>query len=305
MLYLTRWICCLAFLMVISVVSAHAQATRTWISGVGDDANPCSRTAPCKTIAGAISKTAAGGEIDILDPGGFGAVTITKSITIDGGGGSTAGVLVSGTNGIVVAAGATDVVILRNLDIDGIGLGLSGIRFNSGAMLYVEKCTIYGFTQYGIFFNPSATSRLSVDKTLVRENAAGGLYIKPANPSVTISASVSDSRFVRSPHFGLRADDASSVTVTNSIASHNQTNGFTAVAVNSGPVMMLDNCVATDNGWGVNAYGTGASIAMANSVVTANVNGLFTNLGIIYSYGNNRVIANNTNGAPSYTVSPE
>lgn len=110
---------------------------------------------------------------------------------------------------------------------------------------------------------------------------------------------------MRSPHFGLRADDASSVTVTNSIASHNQTNGFTAVAVNSGPVMMLDNCVATDNGWGVNAYGTGASIAMANSVVTANVNGLFTNLGIIYSYGNNRVIANNTNGAPSYTVSPE
>src|SRR5437660_838139 len=97
-----------------------AQATRTWVSGVGDDANPCSRTAPCKTWAGAISKTAAGGEIDALDPGGFGALTITKAITLDGGGGQVASVLVSGTNGIVVQAGANDVVILRNLRINGI-----------------------------------------------------------------------------------------------------------------------------------------------------------------------------------------
>src|SRR5437868_6459400 len=89
---------------------AWAQATRTWVSGVGDDANPCSRTAPCKTFGGAISKTAAGGEIDALDPGGFGAVTITKAITIDGGGGQIASTLVTGTNGIVVAAGASDVV---------------------------------------------------------------------------------------------------------------------------------------------------------------------------------------------------
>src|ERR687887_2786612 len=103
---------------------AYAQASRTWVSGVGDDANPCSRTAPCKTFAGAISKTAAGGEIDALDPAGYGAVTITKSITIDGGGGQVASVLVSGTNGIVVQAGPADVVILRNLSINGIrGIG--------------------------------------------------------------------------------------------------------------------------------------------------------------------------------------
>ena len=97
---------------------AAAQASRTWVSGVGDDANPCSRTAPCKTFAGAISKTAPAGEIDTLDPGGFGAVTITKSITIDGTAG-LAGVLVSGTNGIVVNAGSGDVVILRNIDFNG------------------------------------------------------------------------------------------------------------------------------------------------------------------------------------------
>src|SRR5438046_4931697 len=105
---------------------AQAQASRTWVSGVGDDANPCSRTAPCKTFAGAISKTAAGGEIDALDPGGFGAVTITKAITIDGGGGQVASVLASGTDGIVVQAQPTDTVILRNLSINGIAYGMNG-----------------------------------------------------------------------------------------------------------------------------------------------------------------------------------
>src|SRR3981189_3749017 len=115
---------------------AQAQATRTWVSGVGDDVNPCSRTAPCKTFAGAISKTAAGGEIDALDPAGYGAVTITKGITIDGGGGQVGSVLVSGTNGIVINANAsTDVVILRNLRINGIGTGLNGVQFLNGKAL--------------------------------------------------------------------------------------------------------------------------------------------------------------------------
>src|SRR5919197_5265586 len=105
--------------------TAQAQASRTWVSGVGDDANPCSRTAPCKTFAGAISKTAAGGEIDALDQGGFGAVTITKSITIDGTG-TFASVLASGTNGVNVniAVGAADPlrqVRLRGLSINGAG----------------------------------------------------------------------------------------------------------------------------------------------------------------------------------------
>src|SRR4051812_9940121 len=109
--------------------SALAQATRTWVSGVGDDANPCSRTAPCKTFAGAISKTAAGGEIDVLDPGGFGTVTITKSITIDGSGGSIGSILASGTNGVNVNARAADRIIFRNLSINGAGstLGVNGI----------------------------------------------------------------------------------------------------------------------------------------------------------------------------------
>src|ERR1044071_8248501 len=129
----------------IAAAPAHAQATRTWVSGVGDDANPCSRTAPCKTFAGAISKTATGGEINVLDPGGFGGVTITKSITISSEG-FEAGVLVSGTNAIIINALTTSNVVLRGLDIEGLGTGLVGIKV-LGALrsLHVENCTINAF----------------------------------------------------------------------------------------------------------------------------------------------------------------
>src|SRR5215470_223185 len=141
-------------LVILGAATMYGQASRTWVSGVGDDANPCSRTAPCKTFAGAISKTAAGGEIDALDPAGYGALTITKAITIDGGGGQVASVLVAGTNGIVVQAGANDVVILRNLRFNGISGsgngGINGIRWLSGKDLNVEDCYIFGFTQNGV-----------------------------------------------------------------------------------------------------------------------------------------------------------
>lgn len=126
---------------------AQAQATRTWVSGVGDDANPCSRTAPCKTFAGAISKTAAAGEINSLDPGGFGAVAITKSITIDGSGGNAAGILVNTANGITVSAGANDTVILRNLNLTGLGTGVAGVNIKSARLVVLENLKIQGFEQ--------------------------------------------------------------------------------------------------------------------------------------------------------------
>src|SRR3984893_920521 len=134
----------MTFALFLPCAPAQAQATRTWVSGVGDDVNPCSRTAPCKTFAGAISKTAPAGEINCLDPGGFGAVTITKSMTISCEAG-TAGGLGSGTNAIVFAGGANDYLFLKGLDIEGFGTGLSGILFNSGAVLHVEDCVIRHF----------------------------------------------------------------------------------------------------------------------------------------------------------------
>src|SRR4051795_8269138 len=147
----------LALIALALPVSASAQATRTWVSGVGDDANPCSRTAPCKTFAGAISKTANGGEINCLDPGGFGGVTIGKSLTIkchytEGG------VLVSGTNAIVVNATATDNVTLRGLDINGIGVGaptsLSGVKILNAKQVNIFDSEIYRF-QAGVVLAPT------------------------------------------------------------------------------------------------------------------------------------------------------
>ena len=124
-------------LPVLCTVPAHAQATRTWVSGVGDDANPCSRTAPCLTFAGAITKTAAGGEIDALDSGGFGTLTITKSITIDGGGGVASVMASSGGTGITVSAGATDIVTIRNVQVQGdLGNGSSGTAGGIGIKFY-------------------------------------------------------------------------------------------------------------------------------------------------------------------------
>ena len=170
-----------------SAGAAQAQASRTWVSGVGDDANPCSRTAPCKTFAGAISKTAAGGEINCLDPGGFGAVTITKAITIACEG-VTAGVVVPGTNGIIVNAGASDNVTLRGIDINGDGTGLNGIRFLAGRALIVDNCQIYGFTTHGIDVALSAAASVDVKDTRINNVGGDGIRVASTAGGASFSA---------------------------------------------------------------------------------------------------------------------
>ncbi len=299
------WFTAVMFMIIVAAGSAGAQATRTWVSGVGDDANPCSRTAPCKSFAGAISKTTANGEIDVLDPGGFGAVTITKSITIDGSNGSIAGVLVSGTNGIVVSAGAADVVVLRNLDINGVGTGVTGIQFNSGAMLYVENVTIQGFTQNGIAFLPSGSSALSVERALVRENAGGGLLVKPG-PSGTASVNVSDSRF-ESGKFGVRVEDGSGTTISRSTANGNDNNGFLVVSIFNPAELNLESCVSSNNAvYGVVASGAGATLRISNTTISHNGTGIGpVSGGSVVSFGNNRNAGNTVGGSPTSVLSQQ
>ena len=204
----------LALLGLLAAASAaHAQATRTWVSGVGDDANPCSRTAPCKTWAGAISKTAAGGEINALDPGGFGAVTITKSMTLNGEG-TMASILVSaGQNGIVVNAGPLDTVILRNLEINGIAGstsgGLNGVNFLNGGELHIEKVFIYGFTQQAVQFSPGGNSKLFITNSSFRDNDGGALWTSPGG-SGSAKVNIVGSNFEGNQR-GIRADDATSM----------------------------------------------------------------------------------------------
>jgi hypothetical protein len=190
-----------AFLLTMTSM-ANAQATRTWVSGVGDDVNPCSRTAPCKTFAGAISKTAAGGEIDCLDPGGFGAVTTTKSITFDGAG-TMGSILAAGTNGINVndsltASPNSIVVNVRNLSIQGTGPtgtnpGFNGINMTSGKALVVENCVINGFTAAGgvaginINMTNGTATEVYVRNTTIQNCRTG---IRVTQPSGFVAANI-------------------------------------------------------------------------------------------------------------------
>jgi hypothetical protein len=286
---------------------ASAQATRTWVSGVGDDANPCSRTAPCKTFAGAISKTAPGGEINVLDPGGFGAVTITKSISIVNDGVGSAGVVVSGTNAIIVNAAATDVVVLRGLDIEGLGTGLNGIRHLSGGSLSVENCTINNFTQKAIDFEPSGASQLAVKNTIIRNNvigaASGGIFIKPG--AVTFALASIDGVTVTRNTFGIRAENNARVTIRNSVVSGSSQDGIVAFfASGVGPVVTVAASATVNNGaGGLRSEGSGAVIQADGVTITGNATGLVSVAsGAIVSLRSNLLGRNTTDGAFTSTV---
>jgi len=259
------------FAFFLPAAPSHAQATRTWVSGLGDDVNPCSRTAPCKTFAGAISKTATGGEIDVLDPGGFGAVTITKALTIDGGG-QLASVLVSGTNAIVIQSGA-GTVILRNLTINGTGTGLSGIVFNSGAALIVENCQVFGFASNGIAVLPTAgTNHVAILNTTLANNNQGGIQVKPTGGTTTVTVTgVSTTN----NGFGIGVDTSGGGTIS----------------------MMVDHTTSNENtSNGLQALGTGTTIQMSNSMFSHNNNGWnITAPAGVFSFVNNIVTQNITN----------
>lgn len=207
-----RLLAVFAMAALLPAAPAMAQATRTWVSGVGDDVNPCSRTAPCKTFAGAISKTAAGGEINTLDPGGFGAVTITKSITISSVG-NEAGILVSGTNGITINAGVNDRVVLRGLDIDGFGSTTSGVRIVNAADVLIEDCVIHNFGGAGgtgIKVDNNNPVRLTVSRTTIQSNDTGINLIPAVTAGNYARAKVLDSYVLDSKTMGLNVDGTGS-----------------------------------------------------------------------------------------------
>jgi hypothetical protein len=285
---------------------AFAQATRTWVSGVGDDANPCSRTAPCKTFAGAISKTAAGGEIDALDPGGFGALTITKAITIDGGG-QVASVLVAGTNGLVVAAGASDVVTLRNLQIQGLApnasAGLNGVRLTSRAALIMDHMQINNFANYCIAFEPNAAnSALVVTNSTVSNCAQGGIFVAPQGVA-NVHASVSRTTSTRN-NYGIAVSDGAAAFVTDSTMSANSTYGVLAYSASSPSGIVVKHSDVSGNGqYGIATSGANATVAASQTTVFSNGTGMKAFGGNIYSYGDNEVNGNTTtDGAPTATL---
>ena len=299
---------------------AAAQATRTWASGVGDDANPCSRTAPCKTFAGTISKTAAGGEINCLDPGGYGAVTITKSITINCEG-TLGSVLVSSTNGIIIndAGAGTIKVVLRNLEIEGLGestasSGIRGIYFLSGASLTVEKVTIRDFKDptngAGITFTPSTAATLTVTNSSIIDNGASGagagILIQPTSTG-TATAFIENTQIIGSSNVGLSVSSAGSsggtktvVLVKNSSVTGGAYGALALVPPSTARAIQLSisgSVISSNTGYGVAANGAGAQARLSNTVVTNNATGLLAaGSGAVLSYGGNTVYANTTDG---------
>ena len=278
---------------------AQAQATRTWVSGVGDDANPCSRTAPCKTFAGAISKTATAGEIDALDDGGFGALTIGKSITVEGGG-HTAGVLVSGTNGIIINAPTDAVVALRNLDFNGLGTGLNGIRILAAKLVIVDHCQIYGFRGSpgrGISDERNTASpipQLYVNDCYIRDNN-GGVAAASLGTNGPIRVTIDNTRIQGNTSIGVFGSNSAVMMVRFSNVSGNLGDG---VQINSGAQGNVISSVLTEN-QGIAANNvSGSQLSLADVSIINNVTGVG---GTITSFGNNNVRNNgggNTLPAP-------
>jgi hypothetical protein len=297
---------------------AQAQATRTWVSGVGDDVNPCSRTAPCKTFAGAISKTAAGGEINCLDPGGYGAVTITKSITIDCE--DTQGsILASGTNGVNVNDSATATpntikVTLRGLSINGAGttLGLVGVNFISGASVTLEKMIIQNFGT-----SPSAGVRVTTsggtanlfisDTTIVNSGtstAAGGIELKPSGTGA-VRAALENVRIGGNAGNALRVDSSlttATAGVVATVANSELVGSNQGIAVVSGTapatVMVVESMIAHNANFGIITNGANARVRAARTTITNNGTGVTEAGGsFVNDLGGNVLIGNTTNGA--------
>jgi hypothetical protein len=285
---------------------AQAQATRTWVSGVGDDVNPCSRTAPCKTFAGAISKTAVDGEIDALDPAGFGAVTITKSITIDGTATGTAGILNAGVPGVTInitsetAPHNLHTVVLRGLSIQGASSGTNGIRIISGNVaglrVHVENCFIAGQNGSpgrGIEDFRSNGGILTVQNTTIMNTTAAAIVVDPngagGGGAARVDVNISHSRALRCGQ-GINFGSNVKAYIYDTEISGSGTAGVNAVQTSSGTTeVSVDHCVVSNNAIGFNAASANMTIrvsnttAMNNATLSSSAGG-----GLVLSYGNNQ-----------------
>jgi hypothetical protein len=304
---------CAVFILAISA-AAQAQATRTWVSGVGNDANPCSRTAPCKTFAGAISKTAAGGEIDALDPGGFGTVTITKSITIDGGG-TFASILATGTNGVIVndaqsGSPGTINVTLRNLSINGAGtpLGSNGIRFLRGRTLIVENVVISNFSGNGIDAPIStgvAADRSRMFLTNVSINnltGASSIGVNASAPNAYFSVAMDRVRTQRVP-IGVRVGSNTFPTIRNSMFTNGTTGIEMALGAAGSPTATIENTDLSENATGL-TVNTGSTALLSQVTITVCSTGI-GGAGSVRSSGNNRILGNTSDGVVPVITTPK
>jgi len=274
---------------------AHAQATRTWVSGVGDDANPCSRTAPCKTFAGAISKTATGGIINCLDPGGFGAVTVTKAIMIDCTG-TLGSVLSSGVQGIIINALTTHAIILRNIDINGAGttLGTNGVAVLQAKSVNLETVSIENYSGQGVrVANTSNGISVSLDHTDIRLAQFG--VVVASSGTGTCGMHISNSTITNNSNTGIDLGGANNfLSVKDSQVNNNQSGVVVEQSTSSG---VLDGNMISSNQNGVVA-GTGGgapTIRLARNTITGNSAQGLSGTGTTRCFSSNLIEANTGN----------
>ena len=302
---------------------ASAQATRTWVSGVGDDVNPCSRTAPCKTFAGAISKTAAGGEINCLDPGGFGAVTIIKSMTISCP--YTEGGALAGGNGITVNMPAqTDVTVIRGLDIFGVNPPSNGIRFVNQGSLHIEDTVIRRFNaanSFGVSFAPSTgLGQLYMSNVTITSNGngatGGGINLQPGSATGFVRAQLRDVRVDGNANAGIFVNTTGN-TGGNGVAVHIENSRIAGTVgsalhllqpVGVGPIfgIITNSSISNNTGSGILSNGV-TNFRAGNNTITGNAtlggSGIqLLNSGRVDSYGDNRLDLNGSNGAFSAPI---
>ena len=279
------------FTLVMGVAAlASAQATRTWVSGVGDDVNPCSRTAPCKTFAGAISKTGNPGIINCLDPGGFGAVTITKSITIDCTG-TYGSILSSGVQGIIVNAQPTDKIVLRAIDINGAGttLGTNGVNVIQAASVHLFDVHVANYSGQGVeTTNTSTQIGLFMDNCQVLNTATGVLAGSTGSGTSLVTV---DHSFISNNSKGIEvAAVNSAATVSNTVLARNTSDGLKVTPGASSA--SLDSCSLTFNGNGVNVATAGGEVRLSRNTIHTNFTNGLTGAGTTRCFGNNTIIGN-------------
>lgn len=280
---------------------ANAQATRTWVSGVGDDANPCSRTAPCKTFAGAISKTAAGGIINCLDPGGFGAVTITKSITIDCIG-TYGSVLASGTQGIVINALSTDNIVLRGLDINGANGGTNGVNEIQAKNVSILNCRIANF-QFGVKATNTVNSvGLTIAGSQIINNSSWGAQIGPNGIAAVLNMS---DTLVNNNGQGIDVAGPASAVISNSHIERNGTAGLqveqTAGTATVESSSISGNAIGIQAGLAANT----PTIRLSRCVIVGNTTNGIANNSTVIGFSNNAIAANGGTNAVGSSVAQQ
>jgi len=288
---------------------AQAQATRTWVSGTGDDANPCSRTAPCKTFAGAVSKTADCGEIDALDPAGYGTVTLTKGIKIDGGGGEAgqvASILASGVPGVTINNSSVSCTmdVLRNLDINGIQSGTVGVNVIAGGTLAIENVDIENFTQQCINVAPASAVGLTMYNTNLERCSSGALVVNYSGVGFerVVASNTHFSKSQVGP--GVSITGNAKVSIVNSDINNNQGGGVLTSGANVN-VHLYHDQISNNQTFGVHTTNNSTMSLAESSVVHNNGTGLQADVGTqLLTWTNNWVHGNSPDGARTGPITP-